>query len=302
MKMDQSNIPFLPYATVDIDEPSVLPYLKEINESSETRARSLEILRQELKNMKDLDPCLDDSFLLPFLRVSKFDTKKALKRLQTYYQQYDVLSDAFEKCSIPLHKAQSFNHLLISPYRMKNNSGLLIGKNKPVDYRKCTFAERFYLEVLTTYQLLFENPINQICGATFIFDFDGFNIHALLAYTPGWIRTFLNFGLSLPSRIKAVHVINAPPIMSAVYNTMNQLLPQKIRDRVFIHSRNNKWRNLHAFIPADILPKQYGGNVCDERMLRCLENVEELENEFLKSFAFGSIKNQHKRKSMKIIC
>ncbi|CAL1280281.1 unnamed protein product [Larinioides sclopetarius] len=303
MQMDKSSSPFLPYGTTDINEPSVLPYQKEINESPETRVRFLELLRQELKNAKDLDPCLDDDFLLQFLRVSKFDTKKTFKRLQTYYQQYDVLLDAFEKCSIPLHKAQGFNHLFISPYRMKNNSVLVIFKNESVDYRKCTFGERFYLELLFQHNLLIETPLNQICGATWVFDFDGFDIHALLAWTPGWLRTTINFSVnSAPLRYKAMHVVNAPPIFSYTYNMVKPLFPKKIRERLFLHSRNDGWQNLHASIPVDILPKQYGGNICDENLISCLENVEEMERKFLKSFAFGSIKNQHRRKSMKVIC
>ncbi|GBN04691.1 hypothetical protein AVEN_31110-1 [Araneus ventricosus] len=90
--------------------------------------------------------------------------------------------------------------------------------------------------------------------------------------------------------------------MSSIFNLVNPLLPKKIRDRVFIHSRNGGWQNLHASIPADIVPKKYGGKICDEKLISCLENVEELEKKFLKTFAFGSIKNQHKRKSMKVIC
>ncbi|GBN31959.1 Alpha-tocopherol transfer protein-like [Araneus ventricosus] len=231
--MDNSKPSFLPYEATDINESSVLANQKEINESPETRDRCLEILRQELKNIKDIYPCLDDSFLLMFLRVSKFNTQKALLRLQRYYQQCDILLDAFKKCSLPLHRAQSFNHLFISPYRMKNNSLLLIAKNKAVDYRNCTFAERFYLEVLTMYGVL-ENPVNQLCGSTFLFDYEGFDIHGLLAYTPGWIRIFLSFLLNAaPCRLKAVHIINAPTIFSAVFNIGYPFLHKKIRERLY---------------------------------------------------------------------
>ncbi|CAL1280283.1 unnamed protein product [Larinioides sclopetarius] len=186
---------------------------------------------------------------------------------------------------------------------MKNNSVLVIFKNESVDYRKCTFGERFYLELLFQHNLLIETPLNQICGATWVFDFDGFDIHALLAWTPGWLRTTINFSVnSAPLRYKAMHVVNAPPIFSYTYNMVKPLFPKKIRERLFLHSRNDGWQNLHASIPVDILPKQYGGNICDENLISCLENVEEMERKFLKSFAFGSIKNQHRRKSMKVIC
>ncbi|GBO25882.1 hypothetical protein AVEN_192152-1, partial [Araneus ventricosus] len=184
-------------------------------------------------------------------------------------------------------------------------------KFEAVDYRKCTFAERFYLEVLAMYGIL-ENPVNQLCGSTFLFDYEGFDIHGFLAYSPGWIQIFLSFLLrsggtvhefgvpqrsggapshrilqfihlgrssitapsstnpvtpipipafsnnlfescsqvsnrtyltvnhgkrfpwvanAAPCRLKAVHIINAPTIFSAVFNIGYPFLHKKIRER-----------------------------------------------------------------------
>ncbi|GBN90251.1 hypothetical protein AVEN_121465-1 [Araneus ventricosus] len=123
--MSHSMDDFLPYKITNIEEPSLLPQLKEINESSESRAKCLEILRRELKNLKEIEPCLEESFLLRFLRVSKFNTSNAFQRILKYYKHHEILLDALRKLSLPLQKARRLNHAWVSPYRLKNNSFVL---------------------------------------------------------------------------------------------------------------------------------------------------------------------------------
>ncbi|GBM81503.1 hypothetical protein AVEN_227761-1 [Araneus ventricosus] len=171
-----------------------------------------------------------------------------------------------------------------------------------IDYKKYTFGERFYTDVLACHNLI-ENPVNQICGVTFLFDYEGFNIQAFLAYTPGWVRTFLSSFLdAFPFRVKAVYLVNVPTLFSTVYKLAQPFLPKRTQERVFFHSRNGDWRNLHASIPREVLHEQYGGKIKNDDLINCLVNIEDLEKKFLKSFAFGSLENQHRRKSMKVLC
>ncbi|GBO23686.1 hypothetical protein AVEN_36478-1 [Araneus ventricosus] len=127
--MDSAPACFLPFAARDIDDPSLLSNKKQINESSESRRRCLELLRNSLKNLEGIKPCLDENFLLRFLRVSKFDVSKALQRQKKYHQQSDAILDAFKKCSSSLYKLRNLNHLWVSPYRLKDNSALIIALN-----------------------------------------------------------------------------------------------------------------------------------------------------------------------------
>ncbi|GBM73496.1 hypothetical protein AVEN_6816-1 [Araneus ventricosus] len=146
---------FLPYKMVNIDHPSLLPNLKEINEFAETKAECLE-MRRELKSLQDIEPCLEENFLLRFLRVSKFNTSKALQRI----------------------------------LKLKNNTSVFIALGGKVDYSKITYAERLYLDMLAVNGVI-ENPVNQITGATAIFDYKGFGVRSFLAHTPNWTRLFV---------------------------------------------------------------------------------------------------------------
>ncbi|GBN98786.1 hypothetical protein AVEN_221995-1, partial [Araneus ventricosus] len=190
VQMNKSSSDFMLYDVADINDPLLSEQLKEINETEETRCRCLAVLRRDLKNLKDIEACLEEDFLLRFLRVSKYDTSKALQRILKYYQNFEIYLDVFKKISFPLHKAESIQHLKLGPYRCRDNSFLIFAK-PAIDYKKFTFAQRFYLEILALHQVL-EDPVNQICGGTYIIDLEGMDIHGFLAFTPFWVRLFVD--------------------------------------------------------------------------------------------------------------
>ncbi|XP_055945305.1 alpha-tocopherol transfer protein-like isoform X2 [Argiope bruennichi] len=289
--MNHSSSKFLRYVVQDINEPSVLPYQKEINETPENRITSLEILRRELQSFKDFEICMDEEFLLRYLRVSKFDTERAIQRVLNYYRKADALIEMYKKVTFPLQKAESLGHLFISPYRCQNNSFLVLGNGGIVDYKKFTFAERFYLEILFVHEII-ENPVNQICGGTYIFDYEGFNIHGFLALTPGW-NVF-------PCRLKAVHIVNAPSIFSPIWKFGQPFVSKKILTRFFLHTKNDDWEKLHAHISPEILPEKYGGKLKQEELINCLEDLEEMEKKFRKMLEFGFIKTKKNRQAHKV--
>ncbi|KAF8778030.1 alpha-tocopherol transfer protein-like [Argiope bruennichi] len=299
MEMDNSRSEFLRYDTTDTNDPVTVKNMQEINETEETRARCLEILRRDLKRVKDLEPCLDEIFLSPFMRVSKYDTAKAFQRVIKYYQQLDVYLDIYKKFSFPLQEAESIRHLKLSPYRCADNSFLLFGK-AAIDYRKYTFAHRFYLELVTSHNFI-QNPVNQICGGTFVFDYEGMDIHGYLAFTPSWTRVFVDSLLNTyPCRVKAMHVVNMPSFFPLILKVLNQFLPKKIKNRVFFHAKKNDWKDLHASISPEILPEKFGGKLKEDELVNIMHDLKAEEEKFLSFFAYGNIKTKKDRLSMKV--
>ncbi|GBM59665.1 hypothetical protein AVEN_186981-1 [Araneus ventricosus] len=184
---------------------------------------------------------------------------------------------------------------------MKDNSLLLIGERRGLDYRQITFAERFYTEIIALNTLL-ENPLNQICGFTFILDFDEFKTFDLTAFTPGWVRLFVDtVWNAFPCRTKAIYIVNAPAPFMIVYKLVYPFVSKKIQDRVSFHSSKDNWRSLHDLIPVDILPELYNGNVKNDALINCLENKEELDKKFRDLFVFGYSKTKQRRQSMKVL-
>ncbi|KAF8778053.1 Clavesin-2 like protein [Argiope bruennichi] len=299
--MDNSSTKFLRFDAVDIDDPSVQVWQKEINETAENRASSLKILRRDLKSCTDIEPCLDETMLLSALRVTKFDTTKALRRIKNFYQKEEKLIDGFRKISMSYHKARSLRHFFISPYRLQDNS-LLIMLSAGIDYNEYSLEERLYLECLATCMLV-ENPVNQICGLNLICDFAGFTFRGLREHTPWKLKWFMDSMLNtLPVRFKRFHIVNTPILFPPLYSIGCHFCPKKIQERIFIHPNDN-WKSLHAHIPADILPEKYGGRLKDSSMLNCLEyfGLEKAEELFHKRLEYGFKKTKNRRLSFKVL-
>ncbi|GIY10303.1 clavesin-2 [Caerostris extrusa] len=144
------------------------------------------------------------------------------------------------------------------------------------------------------------NPLNALCGVTFIVDYKGFGMRTLFEHTPGRVKIFVESLLGSPLRFKGFHIVNHPPVFSVIFNMAYPLLPKKIRDRLFLHPNDN-WKSLHSQVPADILPEQYGGKLKQSSMINALEDIPELDKHYLKQMQFGSLKNRHLRQSMRVI-
>ncbi|GBN00096.1 Clavesin-1 [Araneus ventricosus] len=267
--MNDRRNTYLPYDATELDESSLKAVLPELGETEETKAKCLRILRMELEGWTDIEPCLDEQFLLAFLRVSKFNPSKALQRIRNYYQQQEKLVDGFRKISMSYQKARSLKHIFVSPYRLENNSLVIMGCGG-IDYNIHSLEERFYLESLAI-PMFMENTVNQMCGLNLIIDYTGFNFRGLREHTPWKLKWFMDATLNtLPIRFKGFHVVNAPSLFSSLYNIGCPFLPKKIRERVFVHP-NDGWKSLHFQIPADVLPEKYGGKLKDSSMLGCID-------------------------------
>ncbi|GIY14693.1 alpha-tocopherol transfer protein-like [Caerostris darwini] len=282
-----------------LDE-SVLQIIKEeIGESEESRAACLEELKNKLLEVKSLDACTEDGFLLAFLRVAKFDVSNAFQRVINYYTQHDKLTDAFQNVSMSLDKAKSPRHILASPYRLDNNSILLIGKGA-LDLTKTNILERFYLEVVIINSLI-KNPLNQLYGITAIFDYGGFQYNAMLSYTPRMIHLLVNtLQNSLPLPVKACHIVNLPPLLSSVISIAFALLSKKIKNRIFIHPSNDGWQSLHKSLPPELLPEEYGGTLKESGLVDLSDHLDDLERELCERFKFGYLKSETQRELLRL--
>ncbi|GBN99841.1 hypothetical protein AVEN_155774-1 [Araneus ventricosus] len=76
--------------------------------------------------LEDIEACLDEEFLLRFLRVESFDSLKAFQRLKNFYDMQEEMLEMFKHCSIDASVVQSMPYFWALPYRPKNNSALLV--------------------------------------------------------------------------------------------------------------------------------------------------------------------------------
>lgn len=70
-----------------LDEAALRKSYDELNEKPEWRLRDIQALRELCQNTAGLNSCLDDAFLVRFLRARKFEYDGALELLLNYYRQ-----------------------------------------------------------------------------------------------------------------------------------------------------------------------------------------------------------------------
>ncbi|GBO35803.1 hypothetical protein AVEN_79470-1 [Araneus ventricosus] len=94
-----------------------------------TKTQSLNELKSLLRGSSGLRPCLEDNFLLRFLRGARYRPSTALKRLRTYYFSRNLHPDIFQNY-LPSNTlpAQALNHIKALPYRAKNLSAVVVIK------------------------------------------------------------------------------------------------------------------------------------------------------------------------------
>lgn len=70
-----------------------------------------------------------------------------------------------------------------------------------------------------------------------------------------------NFALNLQegfgTKIKGIHILNAPTFVDRLVFLLKQALREKVASRLHVH---NSYEDLHKHIPKEILPKDYGGD------------------------------------------
>ncbi|GFU12315.1 CRAL_TRIO_N domain-containing protein [Nephila pilipes] len=155
---------------------------EELGETPEIKIQSLKELRRLIKEEAEFQPVKDDAFLIRFLRVKKYDVKKAFNCLRNYYvykARYSRLLTDFKPSEL-LHVFK-MNNLLYLPYR--HPSGTEVAYMRPACYNidEVTLEEIFAVGLLELeYSLQFE--ASQVCGYILIFDLDKINLRIMKYY------------------------------------------------------------------------------------------------------------------------
>ncbi|GFU39081.1 alpha-tocopherol transfer protein-like [Nephila pilipes] len=234
---------------------------EELGETPEIKMQSLKELRRHIKEEAEFQPVMDDAFLIRFLRVKKYDVKKAFNGLHNFYVYkalYSRLLTDFKPSEL-LHVFK-MNNVLHLPYR--HPSGTEVAYMRPAYYNidEVTLEEIFAVGLLELeYSLQFE--ASQVCGYIMILDMDKINLRMMKYYaSPKTIFRFVRLIQDcFPCRVKGIHFFNEPIYISMILNLLKRFLSEKLCKRIHLHGTNQE--SLHQHVPADILPEELGGNL-----------------------------------------
>lgn len=103
-----------------------------------------------------------------------------------------------------------------------------------------------------------KEEIHGVAGDIYILDASVATPSHFARFTPTIMKKFLVcVQEAYPVKLKQVHVINISPLVDTIINFVKPFLKEKIRNRIFMHS---KLEDLYEYVPREILPIEYGGD------------------------------------------
>ncbi|XP_060536110.1 clavesin-2 [Cylas formicarius] len=242
--------------------------LDELREDDNIRDQSLEQMREWINKHPNIKKCRTDSaFLLRFLRTKKFSVPLACEMLERYLTIRQLYPQWFRNldCEDP-DLADIIDAGYLVPLLDRDHGRMILfscaGKFDP---HKFTSAHMVKVHSLVT-EALMDDEINQINGYTYINDESGFQMAHISLWSLTDVRNILRcIQNTTPMRHKANHFLNISPSAIKLIEFAVSLLNDKLRSRIFMYKSVEE---LHEKIDKKILPKEYGGEVPMEDMVR----------------------------------
>jgi len=234
----------------------------ELRESPKIRKRSLRELRDWLKSQHHISGCrADNSFLLRFLRMKKFEVADTIKVLDKYLKMRSQNPGWFNALDIrepKLNQLITDGYCFVLPQRDSRGRRVVYSRAASMDANLYTAADVMRAHLLTFEALLEEDDV-QVNGVTYVFDERDVNWSHISVWTPSEVsKAFSCCERALPLRHREIHFVHLPWTMSLVFQFAKSLLSQKLRERFTTHANFDK---LAEHIPASILPEEAGGQV-----------------------------------------
>ncbi|KAG8188110.1 hypothetical protein JTE90_029038 [Oedothorax gibbosus] len=264
----------------------------ELHERECDLQKCFDTLKESLQKENDLVPCLDDNFLLMFLRARKFDCQAAFNLIKKYYLApitYPSMFGNFTPKSC-LNAINSNIHYFL-PYRSPEGSAILLSRFGQWDTKSLSCDELLRFNIMCN-EMAIQNPVTQICGIITIADMKDFSWSHLLSIPISDVKCFVStLQDCLPVRDRAIHIIHHSSIFSILFSLIKPLLSEKVKSRIYFHG--DDVNSLHKHLPPEILPEDLGGqlnNTANERFYDSLLNSEDV---FVARNSYGYTTRRH---------
>ncbi|KAL3860414.1 hypothetical protein ACJMK2_010538 [Sinanodonta woodiana] len=254
--------------TPDLDSYSLEKAKVELFETPDKRIGSVQALKEWAMQQPWLKTPTDTHFLLSMLRARKFSQLGARELLVNYWTkqmespEWFVGADPGSEESLQILRAGPT--LVPLPGRDKYGRRILLFKVGNLDtsekfYNTASYIRAFHF--LGDRLLLDEKT--QVNGIVLLADFMDVTLKQQLWLGVDNLRKVLKYlQKSVPVRLKELHFFNLGPFFDAIFATIKSFLSEKLRSRVFIHSRGLVTVYNHvdmSMLPSEYLPDEYQG-------------------------------------------
>lgn len=208
---------------------------KALNESEAVRRQSLAQLRKLIRHDARIIRCRTDAtFLLRFLRVKKFNVKKAHDMLHRYLASRQLNPSWFSGVDVTDPRIEELLDLgAMTPLRKRDAKGrqiwiykfgsLVPGKHTSTDFIRLQEA---------MYQTCVDDEETQICGLVVLVDYTGMTMKHLTIFSLMEFKAHIScIRETIPMRVQVLWILNPPKIVQIFHAVMHLLISAKLRER-----------------------------------------------------------------------
>ncbi|TRZ17305.1 hypothetical protein HGM15179_009801 [Zosterops borbonicus] len=282
---DTELLPDRPKYVCTLSPDLVTKAREELQEKPEWRLRDVQALRDMVcKDYPSLGTCLDDAFLLRFLRARKFDYDRALQLLVNYHTCRRTWPEVFSNLKPSAIKpVLESGFVTVLPHRDPQGRHVVCirpDRWTPSNYPITENIRAIYL----TLEKLIQSEETQVNGIVILADYKGVSLSKASHFGPFVAKKVIGILQDgFPIRIKAVNIINEPRIFKGIFAIIKPFLKEKIANRFFLHGCD--LNSLHQNIPPVILPEEYGGTAGKLDISAWNELLLASEEDFLHDFS-----------------
>ncbi|XP_035719570.1 alpha-tocopherol transfer protein-like [Vespa mandarinia] len=231
-----------------------------LNENVTTRDNDLKIIKEWLIKQPHLPNVDDDQMLMTFLRGCKFSLEKCKKKLDMYFTMRAIVPEFFSNRDVTQPELKEILDIInIPPMSGLTEDGCRVIIMRGI--RKDTLTPNvpnLMKLVMMIGDIRLKEEIHGVAGDIYILDASVATPSHFAKFTPTILKKFLVcVQEAYPVKLKQVHVVNISPLVDTIVNFVKPFLKEKIRNRIFMHS---KLETLYEYIPKEILPIEYGGD------------------------------------------
>ncbi|XP_005182154.1 retinol-binding protein pinta-like [Musca domestica] len=236
--------------------------ITELGEVPERIAEDLHVLKAWIRQQPHLKACIEDLFLIQFLRGSKYSLEKAKEKLSNFYTlsakspHLRSMADVDDPTFRRVHRTGC---LTLLPTPLMEHGPRIIVEQVTFGPNEFT-SDEISRYVWTIAEIVMQSdPYACIQGLVIVMDFSKVTLQHLHLLSPKMLLEVMMFSeKALPLRIKRVLVLNCPTFVQTLLNFALSCCSEKFQKRIHVSDGKNIDKFADVF-PKKYLPQDFGG-------------------------------------------
>ncbi|XP_072382316.1 alpha-tocopherol transfer protein-like [Diabrotica undecimpunctata] len=243
---------------MNVEERKAL-MLSHFGKTNKDLEEDVKLIKEWLKTQPHLPEIPSDHVIASFIWTNKFSLEKTKQKIDLYYTTRSTMPNIYQFANPKtefMKRAEESSYLFVFPKMVDDRYRVVFMKIKdsiPNDFD----VYGWLAQALNIMDVTFREKDNLILSLIVVIDQKNFKMEHLLRLTPTVMRdTLVIIEKLLNSRIKEFHLFNSPAFVDLLLKLCKQFLKPKLYERIRVHKSTD---TLLDYIPAEVLPNDYGG-------------------------------------------